>query len=369
MDQQEKISVTQFMVITILFTIGSAILVIPSSLAAESKQDAPIAVILAIGLGMFLIMLYNTLVSFHPEMSLVQIIEHLLGRWIGSIISFTIVFFLFYNASALLTYIGNFVTTQLMPETPIESIIILFIMVVVMGIRYGLEVIARSAEILWFWFLLLFILLVISITPQIDSKNIQPVFEADVKSIIKSIIDFLSFTFIPLITLLMIFPVHVNQWKSARKAFMIGSLIGGIILFIIVLLSILVLGSDQTARQLYPSYLIAKKINIGNFIQRIEVIIAVMWFISLYLKMMLYLYGSIIAFAQLLKIKNYRPLTLPFGIIMIPATLVFHPDVVHLQTFDTKTWPPYGLTYGLFLPLLLLGVAFIRKKQSNKVDI
>jgi spore germination protein KB len=357
-----KISSFQFVVLTTLFTIGSAILVIPSILAAESKQDAPIAVLLSIGVGMFIIMIYTALANFFPDMSLVEIIEHLLGKWIGSMVSFTFIFFLFYNASALLTYIGNFMTTQLMPETPIESIMILFMIVVIMGIRLGLEVISRSAEILFFGFAFLFIILVIFISPQIDWKNAQPVFESGVKPMTLTIVYFLSFTFLPIVALLMIFPARVNQLTNARKGFFIGALIGGTILFIIVLLSILVLGPDQTARHLYPSYVLAEKINIGNFIQRIEVIIAVMWIISLFFKMTLYLYGSIIGFAQILKLKNYRFLTLPFGMIIIPATLVFHPNVVHLKTFDTKTWPSYGITFGLLLPLLLLVIAVIRKK-------
>ena len=37
-------------------------------------------------------------------------------------------------------------TTQVMPETPIESFLILFAGILVMGLRLGLEVIARTAE-------------------------------------------------------------------------------------------------------------------------------------------------------------------------------------------------------------------------------
>ncbi|WP_257348511.1 GerAB/ArcD/ProY family transporter [Pseudalkalibacillus decolorationis] len=361
-----KISVRQFRVLTILFTVGSAILVIPSILVTDSKQDAWIGVLLAIGTGMFIIIIYNALAVLFPDLSLVEIIECLLGKWIGSVVSLTYVFFFFYNASALLLYIGDFMTTQMMPETPIQPIMILFLAIVIIGTRLGLEVIARSAEILCFWFLLLFVVLVIFISPQIDWKNVQPVFESGVKPIILTTIHFLSFTILPLITFLMFFPAHINQLKNARKAFITGSLIGGIILFIIVFLSILVLGPDQTARQLYPSYVLAKKINVGNFVQRIEVIIAIMWFISLYIKMTVYFYGSIIGFAQILKLKNYRFLTFPFGMIMVTATIVMHPNVVYIQTFDAKTWPVYGLTYGLLLPLLLLGLAVLRKKGSRK---
>ncbi|MBO1515441.1 GerAB/ArcD/ProY family transporter [Metabacillus bambusae] len=361
-----KISVRQFMVLVILFTIGSGILVLPSLLAAELNQNAWIVPLLGIGVGTLIIMLYNALAGFFPNMSLVEMVEHTFGKWLGLFISFTIVLFLFHNASALLIYIANFMTTQWMPETPIEFIIILFFSVVMMGTWLGLEVIARSAEIFIFWFLFLFFFLVIFISPQIEWKNVEPVFESGTKPIMLSILHFWSFTFIPFVALLMIFPARVNQLKKGRKAFLIGACIGGIILFIMVILCILVLGPDHTARYLYPSYVLAQKINVGKFVQRIEVIIAIMWILSVFIKMTIYFYGSVIGFAQMLKLESYRFLILPFGMIMIPATLVMHPDVIYLQTFDTEIWPMYGSTFGLLLPLILLTVTFVRKRYKSE---
>lgn len=43
-----KISVRQFAVLAIIYTIGTTILIIPSGLAADAKQDAWIAAILGV---------------------------------------------------------------------------------------------------------------------------------------------------------------------------------------------------------------------------------------------------------------------------------------------------------------------------------
>ena len=45
-----KISVRQFAVLVMIFTIGTTILVIPSGLAADAKQDAWLAAMLGVGL-------------------------------------------------------------------------------------------------------------------------------------------------------------------------------------------------------------------------------------------------------------------------------------------------------------------------------
>lgn len=54
----DQISPRQFMIIVILYVIGTAILVIPASVAAETKQDAWMPQILSIAIGVVLVWLY-----------------------------------------------------------------------------------------------------------------------------------------------------------------------------------------------------------------------------------------------------------------------------------------------------------------------
>ncbi|MFY0762133.1 endospore germination permease [Metabacillus dongyingensis] len=317
-----------------------------------------------------MVVLYNAVGRMFPMMTIVEMNEILLGKWIGKAVSLTFVFFSLLAAAILLYFVGNFLTTQVMPDTPIEAIHVIFSCILIMGIRLGLETLARSAEILFPFFVFLFIILVsAALLPpvQVNFENIQPVLETGIKPMIRAVFIFTSFFSLPLIVLLMIFPVSVNQTKASEKNFFIGILIGGFCLSIIIFLSILVLGADNTARQMYPSYAVAKRINVGDFLQRIEAIMALMWFITIYFKMTFYFYASVIGLAQTLKLNNYRPLTIPLGLIVVSLSLIVHPDVIHAAPFEKEIWPLYVSTYGLVLPLLLLSVNALRKKiHQNK---
>src|SRR4030095_11278593 len=101
------------------------------------------------------------------------------------------------------------------------------------------------------------------------------------------------------IMFLMIFPSSVNHRKGAEKAFYIGTLLGGIILITVILLNILVLGPDFVARNNAPSYALAKKINIGGFLTRIEAILAFTWVITTYFRSVMYFHVSVVVFANL----------------------------------------------------------------------
>jgi len=163
----------------------------------------------------------------------------------------------------------------------------------------------------------------------------------------------------------MVFPAHVNNPKEMRKAFFIGHFIGGLIMVIIITLSIFVLGSFHTARYLYPSYELARRENIGNFLERIEAILAIMWLFSLYTKISLYFYATVLGLGQMLKLKDCRPLTFPVGMMIVVLSVVVYPNVAYQQKWDTLTWVPYIVTMGFFYPILLLGVAILRKNHQG----
>lgn len=267
-----QIGVRQFTVLVMIFTIGSSILVAPSGLAAEAKQDAWIASLLGVGISMLFVWLYVSLGKRFPDMTLAEYSEHLLGKWLGKAVSLLFVSYFFILAGFLLREIGDFVTTQIMPETPIQFIEIIFLLIVLMATRLGLEPLTRASEIFFPWVIVLLLFLVVSLTPEIKVERMEPILEHGVKPVLRATFPYLGLPFMELVVFLMIFP-YVNQTKQAGKAFFLGTLTGGIVLSLITALTVFVLGSDLAARQIYPSYVLAKKVNIADFLQRVEALI------------------------------------------------------------------------------------------------
>ncbi|MGN7407935.1 GerAB/ArcD/ProY family transporter [Sporosarcina sp. SAFN-010] len=356
-----KISVRQFTILVILFLTGSSILLVPGIIAQVSKQDAWITAILGVGISLLLVVLYNAVGSIEPSMTLVGMIEKVFGKWVGKIVTTVFLFFTLIISSELLYFVGSFMQVQIMPETPLIAFNLLFVSVVIIGVRYGLETIARFAEIIFPFFILLFILTVLLLSPNIEVQNVQPILETKPKQMIYSILLFVSiFSFSPIV-LLMFFPNTVNNPQLAKKAFLKGTLIAGIILIIVTLLTILVLGEKETSQSIYPTFSLAKRIEIGNFIQRLEMIVAFIWIVTLYFKIALYFYATVVGCAQLVNIKDYRSLTLPLGLIVVALSVIVHPNIVRAMEFNKGTWILFGATLGVLLPLLLLGVAKFKK--------
>ncbi|WP_235867399.1 GerAB/ArcD/ProY family transporter [Priestia abyssalis] len=359
-----KISASQLMVLTALFTVGTAVLIITSGLAQQAKQDAWIAAAIGNAIGLLLIFLYTTIGNLLPNMNLIEMMEAILGKWLGKTVAFFLIVTLFLGGPVgVLYYLGNFMRTQILNETPVEAIHILFGAIVIMGMRLGLETIARTAELLFPWFIFFFVVLICLSFPNIELKNVQPVFAGGLMPIWTGVLTFLSVAFLPDIVLLMFAPVYIQNANNARKSLLAGAIMGGMMLFMTIALSVLVLGADLTARNLYPTYVLAKKINIGNFLQRMEALIAIVWFISLYFRVTIYMYVVTLGIGQIFHLNDVRTLALPLGMILIVLSLIVSPNVNYMQTWVNETWIPYALSIGLFLPLLLLLVYAMRKKS------
>jgi spore germination protein KB len=364
------ISLSQFFILILMFVIGTSILLDPAYMVVAAKQDAWIGCLLGIGIGSLLTFLYVVLAKQHPNKTLIEFNEIILGKWLGKGISFLFFIYFLLLTAGLTRIIGDFLTTYIMPETPILAVEILFIITVIFGVRLGLEPFTRTSELILPYVILFYILLVIFLFPEIKIENLVPIMEGGIKPIIKAGILSLGVPFADIIIFLMITPYIENPSKIGKALFW-GVIIGGLIILTFVLLSILVLGTNQTAQSNYPIYSLSQKVNIGDFIQRIEVLAGGMIFISLFIKTMICFYSTTLGFAQLLKLKRFKMLTFPFGIIILLLSNIMSPNIIFFHSFLAKTWPFCSIIFGVFLPLLLLVVDRIRsgnKKSQLKIS-
>lgn len=361
-----KISSNQFKKLVVLYSIGSSILITPGGIIGEAKQAAWLAIIIGIIIGLLQVWLLIAVGKLFPNMNLVQCSEKVLGKWMGKFISLGFIIISFLNGGTLIWYVGNFFTSQIIPEMRIEVVNTFFTLVVIIGMYYGIEVIARASEIFFPIVIVAVTILVAFNIPNMKFENLQPIFESGVKPVLRGSIFFTNISHQPLIVFLMIFPACIDDIKEANKSFFKGILIGGIIMLAITITCVLVMGTTISASQVYPTYLLAKQIHLGNYVERVESIISVTWFITIFFKAVLYFAGAVLGLTQILELRDYRSITLPLGMILVVLSFIIYPNVIYEGEWDTTTWIPYALTYGLIHPLLLLLVGKVKKKILHK---
>lgn len=366
MEEKIRISPFELTVLTVLFTTGTTFLVIPATLAAEAEQDAwlsaLIGVVVCAGLAYFFIVCGKSM----GRKNYIQYLESVYGKIAGKFIGMLYVFFSFIGTTTLLSYFGFFTTTHMMTETPIEVLHFMLAILIILVVRAGLEVLARTSELLIIWVLLLLLVLIIFLLPEIKFENLTPLYEASMKNHATAAFNFVAVAGFPLVLFLMIFPKHINRPENAKWNFITGTIIGTGAVAIIVVLCILVLGDSTTARQLYPSYVLAKTVKIFDIIERIESIIGGLWVIAIFFKTAIYFYACVIAFAQVLEVKNYRFLVIPMGMLSAVFATVVYPNIEYMIHWDATNWGPYTAIMGFFIPLVTLIIDKIKQRAKSK---
>ncbi|WP_071396861.1 GerAB/ArcD/ProY family transporter [Bacillus tuaregi] len=363
-----KISVSQFTLLVLMYTIGSSILVMPSSLAFISRSSSWISSLLVLLIGLIFIFMYVKISAAYPNMTFVEINKAVFGKWLGTSFSILFLVAVFIMEIGVLRDIGDFFITQVMVETPIHSILILFLLAAIYVIRKGIEVLSRSCEIFFPWTATLLLILLLFLLPEMEMQNLQPNTAKGWDPIIGAVILHISNPYSQSIVFLMILP-SVNNVVKARKGFFVGVILGGLVITTITAMSIAVLGDDFTARNMYPSYVLGKKIRIGNFVERIEVFVAISWVFSIFFKFTVNYFVLVLGLSQILKLNDYKPLVYPLGFFLIVYSMVSFPNTIYIKKFAFETWTPYSFTFFIILPLFVYLTSFFKtriKKQARE---
>lgn len=342
--------------------VASSVVLYPSMLSSIAKQDAWLSALLGSLVGLIVVFIYYNLIDKMGKKSLIEYIEFLFGKYIGGLIKLLLIYFLILACSAQIWIMGNFLSTHIMHETPPYVLKTLFVIVVVIAAKLGIEVVARSSEIIIPIILIGFFIPNILLIPQIDINNMYPILEKGFSPVFKGILPFMgatSFTFIALLTFC---PSNVNNVKAIKKDFLIATIIASIVLIIAIDMCTLVLGSEITSRHLYPTHILSKKAKIGEYIQRLEILFAMVWFLSVFYKLFIYFYSLTLSISQFLKLNDYKILILPIAMIMVILSTIVYPDTIYFIEWDSANWPRLTLTFGLILPLILLFTQKIKGK-------
>ncbi|NBI05962.1 GerAB/ArcD/ProY family transporter [Senegalia massiliensis] len=342
--------------------VATSVVLFPSMLSSIAKQDAWLSALLGSMLSIILALIYYNLIDKMGEKNLIEYIEYLFGKYIGNLIKLLFIFFLILACSTQIWIMGNFLSTHIMHDTPPYVLKTLFMIVVIIAAKLGLEVVARSSEIIIPIILIGFFIPNILLIPQIDINNMYPILEKGFNPVFKGILPFMGSTSFTFIALLMFCPSNVNNVKGIKKDFLISTIIASIVLIIAIDMCTLVLGAEITSRHLYPTHILSKKAKVGEYIQRLEILFAMVWFLSVFYKLFIYFYGLTLSVSQFLKLNDYKILILPIAMIMIILSTIVYPDTIYSIEWDNPNWINLSLTFGLILPLILLFTQKIKGK-------
>lgn len=181
--EKVRINASQMFVLVVLFEMGSALLF---GIGSPAKQDAWIAILLGLGGGLLLFLVYYLLFMYYPDIPFTSYVQEITGKWIGRIIGFLYTVYFLYQATRVLRDFGELLATTIYTSTPLLVIQTLMILTIIYAIHKGFEVIARVSQLFFgivYFMGILGMLLVVS-SGLIHLENLQPILENGWKPIL-----------------------------------------------------------------------------------------------------------------------------------------------------------------------------------------
>jgi spore germination protein KB len=214
--------------------------------------------------------------------------------------------------------------------------------------------------------LLFFILVVVQILgiPQLHLNYIKPLLKNGLIPVLKGGFSTFSFPLAETVICIGIFS-SLKTKKSPVKVYFLGILISATIVIIITIRNIAVLGNMLDSFY-FPSYEAVSRTKIGDFIQRIEVTVSIVFIFGVFIKSSICLLVACKGIGKMFNLKDYRSIVIQTGLLMVYFSYIVYDNMMEMKYWAFKVYPYYVFPMQVILPIIIWISAEIKAKKINK---
>lgn len=363
MRESNKISIKQIRALVVSTVVGVGILRLPNQLAIILGKDGWIAIIVGGILISIGIVIINKLFDLYPNMDFFQIGEEVLGKWIFNIFLILILSYLVAVMASISRNLGDLLKAFLLETTPIEVMIVAFILATSYIARSEIQIMGRAAYHIYPIILGFIILLVLVSLLNTDFTNMIPIFQSDITQFPKAI-QTSFFSYFGFEVLLFSIPFAEDK-KKTFKASLIGIGIVTAIYTVVFALCLSQYGVHNLQRQNFPTLSVIKEIDLpGFFIENLDGIAMAIWVLIVFATMGPTYFSAGKILSKLLDTREHGLFILPllpivYIVSLIPQNLV---EVSNkLGTFINYS----GLLSVFLLPILIYCMGLIKLRWNR----
>lgn len=361
--RREIISSKQGVTLLILFIFGSTFVV---GTGGEAKKDMWLAVIIAIIGALPMYFIYAKLLMSFPEKDLYDIVELVFGKLLGKAIILLYIFYSLHLGGLVVYNFNEFIGTVGLEQTPMIIPSSIMMVLCIWMLKQGIEGLARWGELFFPILISIVFLAAMFSIPNLDINNILPIAANGINPIAKGAFDTFSFPLTEAVLFTVVFSSLKNS-KAALKTYILALIIAGGTLVISVLRNILVLGEYVISINYYPTFVAVARINIGNFLQRLESALSITFLIAGFVKICICLLAASKGFAKVLNFKDYRFIVIPQALMILNFSFIVTKDAMDSRIWNQQVYPYYAFIFEVILPLIIFICAKLRYKELKKL--
>ncbi|OCT10933.1 hypothetical protein A8709_04305 [Paenibacillus pectinilyticus] len=358
-----QISLKQYIFIIFEAQIGIGVLSLPRDIAETAGTDGWISILLGWVLSVLVSLVIVQIMERNPGFTLVELVSHYFGKWIGKGVTVVWISYTVYAASVVMFSTVYIIKLWIVPNMQDVILMILFIIPIYMITKHGLRVIGYFAELVFvvsIWIALLIFFTFkntqwLFLLP-IGKEGIMPILST-VKSTILSFLGFeLAFILYP----------FLKDKKNASKGIIIANSISMLIFLTVTVISFIKFSPDEISDYPYPTLNLLKLIQLP-FLERLEILSLSVYLLLLFMTIIPYLYTAVLGTVQLFGKQDHRNVLRIVLILWLLLSFVFIPSSTQVMQMS-KSWGMAGTYLAYVFPIFLwmYGWMFHRRRKEQK---
>ena len=312
--------------------------------------------------------MFSRILYLYPKKDLFDILQIVMGKFIGKTISILMIWFAFHSGTLVLRILSEYTNAIVFPDTPVVLPMIFFIILIIWSLKGGIEVLGRWAEF-FIWIVILLILIVTVLTiPNMDISRLKPILYNDFKPVLKGAFSSFSFPFGQLVIFTMVFS-NISKVKNFKRTFIVGLLIGGGVLLLVTLRNILVLGPEGISKVYFPSHTVASLISIGPLFQRLEMNVMLAFLACAFIKISICVFAVCNGISKVFGFNDYKFIATPVALLMFTFSLFIYNNIMETVFFAKNVWQYYSFPFEVIIPLIIFILVEIKSRKSSTTSV
>lgn len=364
--KKEMITLWQLFVLILIFDMGGSVII---GQGYEARQDAWIAIIVSGVIGIGIIFFYYYLFKLSKGNNFYSLMEESVGTWASKFLIFIYIIYFLYNSGVVIRDFGELMVSSIFINTPLEIFCITLVLAIAYILSLGIEVLSRTAEIFFPYFVLfiIFVGIAVFLSGNLRFEHLLPIMPEGMSPILKSVFPgMLTFPYGELIVFTVVFQ-RVGQKKQIAKAASFAVFISFLILCYSTIIQITTLSPDMRIRSNFPLLNAAREISLLNFIERVDLLIVFIMMLGVIVKAGILFYGGLLGMEHIVNVP-YRKFVFPMSMIVaFVSVFVANNYAEHIEEGIQVTPSILKVPFQFIIPLFLFLLLIIKSKIKQKV--
>ncbi|WP_413406951.1 GerAB/ArcD/ProY family transporter [Paenibacillus amylolyticus] len=291
-----------------------------------------------------------------------DLFESLVQRFpfLGRVMGFLYILFFFFVFARDIRLSGDYISITLLENTPISIIALSLVVMGVFIVRGGLGSLIGMAELYVTLFLLISVIIPFMLIQQVNMDNLMPYFHVDVAGVGKGSWYIFSF-YGEMIAL----PFVIKGSDFRFKSVLGGMIISALLMMLILVETITAIGVPIASRLVYPSYELARQLQISDFLDRFDLALAAATMPTMITKIAFDLYFVCWGLKRMIPKVSGKVMTGPVALVGFVSAFWFFRNAIQLNRF-TREWTWIAIVFEVLFPLVLFVFLRPRKKDKQK---